>query len=81
MDAKEEIMAVVQEQNAPLGAGPREVRIVAHSTLFYWWPVWAVGLLMTAAVANSGLLPENRLREQLATQDLDPELALWPGRE
>jgi hypothetical protein len=39
-------MAAVQEQNAPLGAPPREVRIVAHSTLFYWWPVWAVGLLL-----------------------------------
>jgi hypothetical protein len=39
-------MAVVQEQNAPTGGGPRQVRIVSHSTLFYWWPVWAVGLLM-----------------------------------
>ena len=39
-------MAGVPEQNARIGAGPREVRIVAHSTLFYWWPVWAVGLLM-----------------------------------
>jgi hypothetical protein len=39
-------MAAVQEQNVPVGAPPREVRIIAHSTLFYWWPVWAVGLLM-----------------------------------
>src|SRR6516164_11753256 len=39
-------MSAVQEQNAPVGAGPREVVIVAHSTLFYWWPVWAVGLLL-----------------------------------
>ena len=39
-------MAVVHEQNAPIRAGPREIRIVAHSTLFYWWPVWVVGLLM-----------------------------------
>jgi hypothetical protein len=23
-----------------------EIRIVSHSTLFYWWPVWAVGFLM-----------------------------------
>jgi hypothetical protein len=23
-----------------------EIRIVSHSNLFYWWPVWAVGLLM-----------------------------------
>jgi hypothetical protein len=39
-------MTAVQEQDAPGGAPPREVRIVAHSMLFYWWPVWAVGLLM-----------------------------------
>src|SRR6516162_2663114 len=39
-------MAAALEQNAPIGAGSREVRIVAHSMLFYWWPVWAVGLLM-----------------------------------
>src|SRR6516164_840009 len=39
-------MSAVQEQNAPVGAGPREVLIVAHNTLFYWWPVWAVGLLL-----------------------------------
>jgi len=25
---------------------PDEVRVVAHSNIFYWWPVWAVGLIM-----------------------------------
>lgn len=25
---------------------PREIRIVSHSTLFYWWPVWAIGFLL-----------------------------------
>jgi hypothetical protein len=35
--------AVAQENRS---ADPREVRIVSHSMLFYWWPVWAVGLLM-----------------------------------
>jgi hypothetical protein len=24
----------------------REIKIVQHSQLFYWWPVWAVGFLM-----------------------------------
>jgi hypothetical protein len=24
----------------------REIRVYSHSSLFYWWPVWAVGLLM-----------------------------------
>src|SRR5271165_1944570 len=26
--------------------GKSEIRIVSHSNLFYWWPVWAVGYLM-----------------------------------
>src|SRR6516164_2801081 len=39
-------MTGVQEQNAPIAVPPSEVHIVAHSTLFYWWPVWVVGLLL-----------------------------------
>jgi hypothetical protein len=26
----------------------REIRIIEHSQLFYWWPVWAVGFIMAA---------------------------------
>ena len=40
-------MTAVQKPNAPVGARPREVRIVAHSMLFYWWPVWVAGLLLS----------------------------------
>ena len=25
----------------------KEIVIVSHSNLFYWWPVWAVGFLVT----------------------------------
>ena len=39
-------MTAGQEPNAPGGELPREVRVVAHTMLFYWWPVWAVGFLM-----------------------------------
>jgi hypothetical protein len=39
-------MGVAQEQNAAAGAPPREVYIVAHTMIFYWWPVWVVGLLL-----------------------------------
>jgi hypothetical protein len=27
---------------------PKEVVIISHSPLFYWWPVWTVGFLMAA---------------------------------
>ena len=39
-------MSIAHDQKASIGAPPNEVYIVAHSMLFYWWPVWAVGLLM-----------------------------------
>src|SRR5947209_16524386 len=39
-------MSVGKKGDAPLESQPREVRIVAYSTLFYWWPVWAAGLVL-----------------------------------
>ncbi len=30
------------------GAPKKEILIVSHSPLLYWWPVWAVGFLMAA---------------------------------
>jgi hypothetical protein len=32
--------------SAPAQQTRREIVIVSHSSLFYWWPVWAVGFLM-----------------------------------
>jgi hypothetical protein len=32
----------------------REVRIVSHCTLFYWWPVWFVGFIMFIITATTG---------------------------
>ena len=33
---------------------PKEIVIISHSTLFYWWPVWLVGFLMAAFTYLSG---------------------------
>jgi hypothetical protein len=30
----------------PAATGKTEIKIVSHSNLFYWWPVWAVGFIM-----------------------------------
>jgi hypothetical protein len=30
----------------PPGASYTEIKIVSHSNLFYWWPVWAIGLVL-----------------------------------
>jgi len=35
---------------------PKEIVIISHSTIFYWWPVWLVGFLMAAFTYLSGQL-------------------------
>ena len=32
----------------------REIRVVSHCSLFYWWPVWAVGFIMFLISMFSG---------------------------
>jgi hypothetical protein len=42
-------MSVAQPQTPPpppASSAQREITIVSHSNLFYWWPVWAVGFLL-----------------------------------
>ena len=39
-------MTADQNQDAPNGVRPREVHIVAHTMLFYWWPVWSLGFFL-----------------------------------
>ena len=36
----------------PDQATPREIVIYGHSTLFFWWPAWAIGFVF--AVLNAG---------------------------
>jgi hypothetical protein len=33
---------------------PSEVRVVSHSTLFYWWPVWLTGFVLTVLTLGGG---------------------------
>ena len=40
----------------PTGTDQQEIRIVSHSTLFYWWPVWAAGFIMALITAIDGSL-------------------------
>jgi hypothetical protein len=42
--------------NLPPTTAKSEIKIVSHSGLFYWWPVWAVGFLLAILTAV-----ENRL--------------------
>jgi hypothetical protein len=49
--------------------GDEEVRIYSHSSLFYWWPVWAVGFIM----ALLSFLDGHRMA--LVPHDTKPEAA------
>jgi len=37
-------------------SAPQEVTVVSHSSLLYWWPVWACGFLMAAITWAEGTL-------------------------
>ncbi|MGL4549852.1 MAG: hypothetical protein ACRC33_01590 [Gemmataceae bacterium] len=41
---------------SPSQQTPQEVTVVSHSTLLYWWPVWACGFLMAAITFFEGTL-------------------------
>jgi hypothetical protein len=49
-------MSVAQPQtpSSKPAADNREIMIVSHSTLFYWWPVWAIGFLLGILSVFSG---------------------------
>ncbi len=35
----------------PAHSQPNEIKVISHSNLFYWWPVWAVAFLMAILTA------------------------------
>ena len=55
-------------QTAPALTAKREIRIISHSTLFYWWPVWVIGFLMAFITLFSGhymvVVPSGTLAEK-----------------
>jgi len=59
----------MSEPTAP--STPTEVVVIAHSPLFYWWPVWAVGFLMAGLTYLYGyqvaLVPTGTEARQAAT--------------
>jgi hypothetical protein len=30
----------------PVAHGPREIKLVSHSPIFYWWPIWLLGYVL-----------------------------------
>lgn len=48
------MQATERRPSTRVGAGEDTIKIVSHSDLFYWWPVWAVGFLMAFLTYQSG---------------------------
>jgi hypothetical protein len=48
-------------------------KVVSHSNLFYWWPVWLVGFIMAALSYLGGtrlaIIPEGSTLKTLGRQD------------
>jgi hypothetical protein len=64
---------------------PREVVIISHSPLFYWWPVWAIGFLMAALSYFQGyqmaFVPRDTVAErnvQIAGQEGPRDVLIVP---
>lgn len=68
---------------------PREIVVVSHSPIFYWWPVWFVGLLMAALTYLDGhlmaVVPAETVAERARTVGGHDEprdvLVLPPGAQ
>ncbi len=79
--------AEAQARTPLVNPGLREVRIVSHSMLFYWWPVWAAGLLMAGLTFLDGhrlaiVPPDTEVVENRSVQDVEgprTALVLPPG--
>src|SRR5205085_7133794 len=70
----------------PPAARPQDqITIISHSTLFYWWPVWAVGLLLgLLTFADKHYLvtvPEDTELARDATVEVPSEGKTIKGRE
>src|SRR5689334_9582035 len=52
---------------------PKEVVVISHSPIFYWWPVWFVGFLMAAWTYLDGhlmaIVPAGTVAEGARTVD------------
>jgi hypothetical protein len=54
--------------------GPREIKLVSHSPIFYWWPIWLLGYVMALITYFEGhrlavLPPETLVQHQKDTSD------------
>jgi hypothetical protein len=63
------MQATQRRPSTRVGTREDTIKIVSHSDLFYWWPVWAVGFLMAFLTYQSGhrmaVVPDGTVAERV----------------
>ena len=61
--------------NPPRARGPEEIKLVSHSSIFYWWPIWLLGYILALVT----LMEDNRLA--IIPPGAKVKLVSTPGKE
>lgn len=52
--------------------GPREIKLVSHSPIFYWWPIWVLGYVLAIVTWVDGthmaILPADKEGNKIRTE-------------
>ena len=67
-------MSTLGAEVPPPTRGPREIKLVSHSPIFYWWPIWLLGYVMALVTLfenhRLAILPAGtELREMEKSED------------
>jgi hypothetical protein len=80
-------MSVEQPQTPPSkpASDYRQITVISHSTLFYWWPVWAMGFLLGILSLTFGqrivIVPEGTRAAHNATVNVPDQKETFEDRE
>jgi hypothetical protein len=66
----------------PANEDAEELKVISHSNLFYWWPVWAVGFLLSALTAAEdqrlAVVPAGTTVQEVSVHQFDLHLTKPP---
>jgi hypothetical protein len=67
----------------PTTAGSQEIRIYSHSSIYYWWPVWACGYILAILTYTSGtvapIIPIHSIYQAATNSIVLPQGTPAPG--
>ncbi|MCS6852054.1 MAG: hypothetical protein NZ700_12905 [Gemmataceae bacterium] len=76
-------MSTQAPSTAPSATDEREIHIIGHTAMFYWWPVWAIGYIMALLTyidgSRLGFVPEGTEARRNWRVEVAPDK--WETRE